>query len=113
MATAVHDLHIEGGETLDLRFVYKNSEGVPINLTGSTISFVLSDSYGVDPIVTLSNNQGIVEEDLENGVFRVTMTDEQTKEISFSHGVYEMYVEFLEETKVKLLKGEVNIEKGL
>lgn len=109
MAAANYDLYIEQGATFELSLVWKDSEGVPINITGYIARMQIRQNYDTEPVVSLTNDDGIELVGVD-GEINITITDEQTTDIEITRGKYDLELEF-DGVVTRLIQGNVEISR--
>ncbi len=76
-----YDLHIDQGSTFTRTFIYKNSDGTPIDITGYTPSLMIRRSHNAagEPIYDDTSAAGTLTIPTgTDGKIELTMTDEDT-----------------------------------
>jgi hypothetical protein len=93
MAAVTHDFLIEQGATKTLRFIWKDSEGVPVDLTSYTARMQLRRTVSSDTVVAelTTENGGIVLGGTD-GTVDVEFSAELTAGLS-KDGVYDLELE--------------------
>lgn len=84
--TAADDVYF-AGDTAIIRDEISNPDGTAKDLSGASVSFVLSDYPGDDPIITKDTSGGGVEiTDAVNGVVEVAIDSADTQSLGGPHG---------------------------
>lgn len=96
------DLTADSGATFTVSVQYRDSGGVPVNLTGYTASFVLATAQGI-AIETL------VGQCTAQGWINVVATDEQTLEWDLGKQAYFLDLQNASGAKDRLFFGNVNV----
>jgi hypothetical protein len=109
MAAAKYDITIEQGATFRLHLVWKDSEGVPVDLTGYSARMQIRQFVQSDDVVLSLNtgNGGIVLG--EDGDIQVAADAEQTEMIVDLAGVYDLEMVSADDTVTRLVEGKVKI----
>jgi hypothetical protein len=111
MAAQIYNMSIEQGATFRLGVVWKDSDEVPIDLTGYTARmqirpFVLSQ----DVLLGLNTENGGITLG-EDGQMTILATAEQTEVIGSKKGVYDLELESADGTVTRLIMGSVAISR--
>lgn len=116
MAAAKYNLNIEAGATFRQEIIWKDENGVPINLTGCTARMQIRKKItDTDPLISLTSPDNIIITPLE-GKIELIIFDNQTE--TLSDGVYDMEIVFpaigLARPEVRrLLLGSVFVSKNV
>lgn len=76
-----YDLYIDQGSTFTRTFIYKNSNGVPIDISGYTPSLMIRDSHNAAGVPIYDNTTAAGTLTIPTGTdgkIELTMTDEDT-----------------------------------
>lgn len=91
MASEIYDITIEQGATFPLSLVWKDSLGVPVNLTGYTARMQLRETYtSATPIFDLTSAGGAIVLGGALGTIVVTASATITGAITIKRGVYDL-----------------------
>ena len=115
-STNPYNIEIQQRATFTLQVTYADPNGVPIDLDGSTIRMdVRAKPDSTSTLFSLSSpSNGIVITDAPNGVFTITITDEQTSAPSAPiDGVYDVVVEDSAGAKSRILEGRALFTVGV
>ena len=112
----VHNIEAYYGSEASLAYTYKDNAGTAIDLSSSTVKFVVRDS-AADPraSLTLLAGSGITMTDAANGQFTVTVTADQISTLgrrgkSVTH-VYDLSVTTGSSTEV-IVRGTLTVGSG-
>jgi hypothetical protein len=112
MAAAKYDFEIDQGATFDKSFVWKNSSGVPINLTGYSARMQIRRAVSEDEVlIELTTNNSRINIISLQGVVRLKISPVDTAAMSWSRGVYDLELVAPDGYVTRLLKGTVTISK--
>jgi hypothetical protein len=108
---ARHDLYIDQGTTFTRDFIYKGSDGTPIDLTGFTAQMMIRKTATAASPAVLDVAPTITA--LE-GKITLSLTDEVTSALPapFS-GVYDLELTDGSGTVTRLVQGRVTIDPGV
>ena len=112
MTAVTHNFIIEQGTTLSKVFVWKDSAGVPINLTGYTAriqSRPTARSATVYLDATTANGKIVI--DAENGKVTLGLTSNETSALDWISGVYDLELEDSSGTVTRLSQGSITISQ--
>lgn len=109
MPAANYDLYVEQGATFELSIIWKDNEGTPIDITGYIARMQIRQNYDLDPIISLTDGNGIVLGGVD-GTIDITITDEQTTDIEILRGKYDLELE-LGGVVTRLIQGGVEISR--
>ena len=104
MDTKELNITIECGADFLLAFVVRNSADALVDLSGATVTAQVREyAEAVDyyQMTAVHNGQG--------GKVTLGMTYEDTAAISFSRGVYDVFIDFPNDTREKYLQGSVTV----
>lgn len=104
MITRNYDITIESGEDFLLTLWTSDDEGNPIDLTGATISAQLREYPEA-----AEYKQFTIEHNGEGGVILLTMPHEDTADIAYTSGVYDVFVTPSGGTVMKVMMGDATI----
>jgi hypothetical protein len=112
VAAAKHDLVIEQGATFDLRLVWKDPNGAPIDISTSAARMQIRHStYDAQPIVSLTSEPGGGLTIPAPGTIDILITNEQTAALTVSRGVYDIEIESQAGVVTRLIEGRVVIKQ--
>ena len=98
------DIKIFCYEDFELNFIHRDTDGDPVDLTGAVLRGILRKyPAGTDPIDFVMTNFGA------SGKVRMQMTSEQTGELSYPYGEYEVDCTFPDDTTETILRGKAFI----
>lgn len=112
MAAASHDFTIEQGVTTSKSFVWKDSEGTVIDLTGYSARMQIRSS--IDSTTTLlsaTNANGQLVITAAQGKVTLTLTATETAALDFSTGVYDLELVSNAGVVTRLVEGSVTLSK--
>lgn len=112
MAAANHDFEIEQGTTLDKPFIWKDSTGTPVDLSGYTARMQLRPSKSSDTVlVDLTTENGGITLGGPTGEITLHFNEAITMPL-LKGGVYD--VEVIIDGKVRrLIEGAITISRGV
>lgn len=99
------DIIIECGADFSLYFLVRDSENALVDLTGAVVSAHLREyAEAQDYFAFTATHNGA------GGKVTLTMPHEDTAEIGYTRGVYDVFIDFPDETRLKYLWGNVEID---
>jgi hypothetical protein len=106
------NLKIYRGETFNHIFIWKDSDDVPIDLTGYGARMHIRKKIDdTDPVLTLSSDDGTIVITEAEGKLRLHLSSSVTEDIDWLEAVYdlEVYISDVEETEIvtRLVEGKV------
>jgi hypothetical protein len=119
MAAGKYSFTIEQGSTVDFTIIYKDSAGVPVNLSTYSSKMQIRDSYSSSiPIITLSSSlnsdgTGLNMDNAASGAIGIYISSCTSSMFTFYEAVYDLdiisgsdcpYVDRILEGKVRLSK---------
>jgi len=107
----IFPIEFKRGEQFAFTLVYRNNDGSLFNETTGTVScaFALKESYeSPSADITLTKGSGI-SYNPSTGEFAVAIPSNQTANITWSKGVYDMWINSNTNGKDYVLDGEVNV----
>lgn len=112
MRPANYDLEIWQGQTFNFAFVWKDSTGTPINLTGYSGRMHLRPTVMAEVVlIDLSTENGKMNFDHLNGGITLTISAEETAQIKCKNAVYDLEVFNAEGGVRRLMEGKVIIHR--
>lgn len=112
MTAATHDFTIEQGVTLSKSFIWKDSAGVAVNLTGYTARMqIRREVNATTTYLSATNTNGKLVIDAANGKITLSLTDEETSAFTWPTGVYDLEVEASDGTVTRLVQGTITISQ--
>ncbi len=112
MAAANYDILIEQGATFTLSIVWKDDEGVPIDISDCEARMQIRRTYDSDPIISLTTESdgGIVLGGVTGSV-DVEVDAETTENVEIRRGLYDLEIVFPDDVVVRLIQGSVEISR--
>lgn len=115
MGAGKFNFTIEQGATYERSFTWKNSAGVPIDLTGYTIRLMAKNTVDeTTPLITLSTVSppgGITVTDPATGTWTISLSPATTAAYKFDKIVYDLEVQSLGGVVKRLLEGIITLSK--
>lgn len=103
------NLVIDQGADFELPIIYKKDE-VPVNITGCQVKAQFRPSYNSEELVFEASTQnGFITLVPEEGVINFTLPNSVTTTPSKNEGVWDMYIYFPDNKKIKLLQGSFKL----
>ena len=110
MLPASYDFVLRQGSTWNQSIVWKDSNGVPVNLTGYSARMQIRPQVNSETvIVELTSENGRIDIDAPSGKLTLSLDAETTAGICQSTGVYDIELESLDGTVTAILAGSVKI----
>jgi hypothetical protein len=112
MAAASHDFTIEQGVTTSKSFVWKDSEGTVIDLTGYSARMQIRASIdSTSTLLSATNANGQLVITAAQGKVTLTLTATETAALDFSTGVYDLELVSGAGVVTRLVEGSVTLSK--
>lgn len=105
------DFTIYQGATFRPKVRLRDSQQNPIDLTGATVRMHVKMSYTSSAIflaLTEENGRALVTDPV-NGEISLYVSAEDTAELAFRSGVYDLEVEYVDGTVDRILQGKVKL----
>ena len=110
MAAGKRDIYIEQGATFRLNLVWKDSLGVPVNLTGYSARMQVRRAYNnPNTLLSLSTATGTISLGGSAGTISIDGQALLTEDMSSRVGVYDLELQSADGTVTRLLEGKVTI----
>lgn len=114
MSAATYDFEIEQGTTLLKPIVWKDSAGVPVNLTGYTARMqVRQSTSAADVLLELSTTNSRISITPLTGTVTLIFTPEVTSAITWRRGKYDLELTSADGTVTRLIEGEITVSKEI
>lgn len=112
MTAATRDIVIEQGATFTFPLVYKDSNDVPVNLTGYTARMqVRRSKASTTAVLTLTTENGSITLGGSAGTIDIVASAEDTAAIPIKVGVYDLELVSPSGNVKRLIEGEVTISQ--
>lgn len=112
MSSSRHNFTIEQGATLMKPFIWKDSDGVPVDLTGYTAKMQVRQSpQSGTVLLELSTSNGRITLGGAAGTITLALTAAITAAIAWRRGVYDIELTSGDGTVTRLLEGEIQVSK--
>lgn len=110
MPAAIHNILIEQGSTFKLNLTWKDSDDVPVDLTGYSARMQVRPTVeSSDVLLNLNTANGSIVLGGDAGTIAVTAAATQTEKITGRRAVYDLEVEASNGVVTRLLQGAVAI----
>jgi len=114
MTAVTYDFVIEQGTTLQKIFVWKDSEGSAIDLTGYTARLQIRPTVRSDSIyLDATTENGFLQIDAANGKVTLTVSATATSAFDWATGVYDLELEDSSGVVSRLSQGAVKVSFGV
>lgn len=114
MPAAEHNFTIEQGATTVKPFVWKSSDGTPVDLSGYEARMQVRRSTSADDVLLeASTDNGRIQIDPEAGKFTLVLSASVTAAINWSRGRYDIELESPDGDVTRLIYGEITISKEI
>lgn len=111
MAAITYDLYIEQGAEFTKRFIWKDSTGTPVNLTGYTARMQIRPTVGSDTVLMENTTEnGRIALGGSAGTIDVTLGATITAELA-KGGVYDLELVQTADDVVRFAEGQVTLSK--
>jgi hypothetical protein len=109
MSAATYNCIVDQGADWYVTFVYKDSAGVAIDLTGYTAAMMVRDTYAdTTTDLSLTSSSGITITPL-TGTLQVRATATQTAAIAAGSYVYDLEITSAGSIKTRLVQGKITV----
>lgn len=110
MTATLYDITIEQGATFRLSLAWKDSTGVPVNLTGYSARMQVRRSHG-DGVaqLDLSTGNGSITLGGAGGTIEVVASASATDAMTARSGVYDLELESAAGVVTRLMEGKVTV----
>ena len=109
MSAATYNCTIDQGADWYVTFVYKDSAGTAIDLTGYTAAMMVRDTYANSTtVLSLTSSSGITITPL-TGTLQVRATATQTAAIAAGSYVYDLEITSAGSIKTRLVQGKITV----
>jgi hypothetical protein len=109
MAAGIYDITIEQGATFQLSATWKDSAGVPVNLTGYSARMQVRPSYeSEETLASLTSAGGNITLGGALGTIIATISATDTQKLNIQEGVYDLELE-IGGVVTRLLQGKATI----
>lgn len=110
MAAGYHDILIEQGATFRLSLVWKDSNGVPVNLTGYSARMQVRRTVNnPTKLLDFTTSNGAITLGGATGTVTVVGAATLTDDVPPRSGVYDLELQSADGTVTRLLEGKVTI----
>ena len=111
---AKYDIQIDQSASFNLPLIWKDSTGVPIDLTGTTAKMMIKRRLSGDPLATLTTDDGggIIIDPLAGSIM-LNLTPEQTKILIYVACIYDLFITDSNGFVKKLLEGTVSVDMAV
>jgi len=103
-----HDITIYQGATFELQLQYKDSAGVPVNMSGYTVASKLYDRVGENKLADFD----VSYVNQASGIFKIRLEASGTSGIT-EQGQYDVFITEPDSTAYYLVEGNAFINLGL
>lgn len=111
MAVQTTNWEVDSNTTYQFQIDYKDSNGDPIDITGSSAKMQVRDATGQKLAFTLTSPSGGITIDGPNGTLTVKMTPTQTSKLFYPKSVYDLMLTDSNLNKTKLVGGYITLTK--
>jgi hypothetical protein len=106
-----YDITIEQGSGFSLPLTYEAPEGSLVDFTGSTARLHVRSKYSsIDTLIELTTENGGIEL-TEDGEITLSISADDTAELTFSRGVYDLEIVPPTGEPYKIIKGNVFLKR--
>lgn len=110
MAAGNYDFTIEQGATLDLPIFFKDGDGVALDYTGYTARMQVRQNVSSSAVLLeLTTENGRLILDGPEGNLTLLVTAEDTADITWRKGVYDIEMVAPDDTVTRVLQGTITI----
>lgn len=114
MAAGQYDFTIEQGATFVRPFVWKSSDGTPVNLTAYTARMQVRQSYSSGEILlNATTENGRLQVSGAEGKVTLSLTADVTAAITWRRGRYDLELVAPDGAVTRLLEGQITVSKEI
>lgn len=114
MAAGEYDFEIEQGATLAKTFVWKDGDGVLVNLSAYTARMQVRQSFtSEDALLSLTTTDGTIVLGGAAGTITLTLDATDTAAITWRRGKYDLELISGDGTVTRLLEGVITVSKEI
>jgi hypothetical protein len=108
------NFEVDQNATFTFIVEYKDNEGDPINLDGSSAKLQVRDTKGGSKLAfTLTSPSGGITIDAPNGKLTVKMTPTQTNKLFYPKSSYDLMLTDSNSNKIKLIEGFMTLSRSV
>lgn len=108
MTAGLYDFKFEQGATFRLTIIYKDSEGVVVNLTGYSARLQIRESIESQTVALVATTaNGRITITGAEGKIQIVVPAADTEIGNFQTGVYDLEIESADGTVTRLVEGQV------
>jgi hypothetical protein len=108
------NFEVDQNATFSFIVEYKDSNGLPIDLTGATAKMQVRDQKGGTKLAfSLTSPSGGIVIDPTNGKLTIKMTPTQTSKLFYPKSSYDIMVTDSNANKIKLLEGYMTLSRSV
>lgn len=112
MAAGEHNFTIEQGTTHRMTFLWEDSNGVPINLTGYTARMQARKGYNAsDVLFDASTANGMITLTPATGEVLIVLPESVTSTFKWPQALYDIELTSSDGTVTRLLQGSIDISR--
>lgn len=104
---------VDVNTTYSFSVAYKDPNGDPIDITGSTAKMQVRNAQGDKLAFTLTSPSGGITIDGPNGLITVKMTPTQTSKLFYPKSVYDLMLTDSQANKIKLVGGYLTASRSV
>lgn len=104
---------VDVNTTYSFSVIYKDPNGDPIDITGSTAKMQVRNAQGDKLAFTLTSPSGGITIDGPNGLITVKMTPTQTSKLFYPKSVYDLMLTDSQANKTKLVGGYLTASRSV
>jgi len=110
---SIYNFKIDQSATFYRKLIWIDKNKIPINTTGviAKMQFKQLPSTNVIALDLTSENSGIIVSD--DGVIEIKITALQTKTLTYSSYVYDLFITDIGGTVIKLIEGKITVSKAV
>jgi hypothetical protein len=108
------NFEVDQNTTFSFIVEYKDNNGSPINLTGSSAKLQVRDTKGGSKLAfSLTSPSGGITIDPTNGKLTVKMTPTQTNKLFYPKSSYDLMIVDSNGNKIKLIEGFITLSRSV
>ena len=108
------NFEVDQNATFSFIVEYKDNNGLPIDLTGSTAKMQVRDTKGGSKLAfSLTSPAGGITIDPTNGKLTIKMTPTQTNKLFYPKSSYDIMVTDSNSNKIKIIEGFLTLSRSV
>lgn len=110
---AIFNIEIDQGATYTLGLVYRDAENNPVDLTGCVVRMAIREDFSSPPSWRAKNGDDYITTATTDGRIDILIPPDQTAELRFRSGVYDIKIHFPNGFVKRLIQGTVKVNPSV